>query len=379
MIASDRTRRWSLWGSVGTLHARLRHFLPPPPPVGPPLRRAPIRLLAVFLLVLGLSMPTSVTEGKATAQSLEDLDRIVEQREATESDFTRAVDAFDQLLDDIDAAEGELNDIKERATSLEDQAARLSAALATRARLQFMQGGQPVFTVMAADGPSAAVERAGLLAALNRREAGQLEAATNIRIQLEQTKTLLADRQARLDALAEGLQARRDELESQLGQLQAVEADLRERKSRQIELRNGVINGTYACIFTPSNTHFRDTWGAPRGGGTRSHKGTDVFARHGEPVFAITGGRISRLNSSSIGGISVYLKGDDGHLYYYTHLQGYVSGLSTGKRVEAGEHIAYNGATGNARGGAPHVHFQWHPGGGGPVNPYSTLATICYS
>jgi murein DD-endopeptidase MepM/ murein hydrolase activator NlpD len=52
--------------------------------------------------------------------------------------------------------------------------------------------------------------------------------------------------------------------------------------------------------------------------------------------------------------------------------------LYSGKRVEAGQHVAFNGASGNARGGAPHVHFQIHPGGGGPVNPYGSLARICF-
>ncbi len=341
-------------------------------------RRIVLRWAVVVLAVLGLSMPVPAAAPRAEAQSLEDLDRIVREREATENDFMRAVEEFDQLLDDIDAAEGELAALQARADQLEAEATALADALATRARVQFMQGGQPIFTVMAADGPSAAVERAGLLAALNRREAGQLEAAVNIRTQLEQTEVLLQDRQARLDAMAADLESKRDALESELSDLKVVEADLRKRKARQIELRNGVINGIYACIFDPNRTHFRDTWGAPRGGGTRRHKGTDVFAVHGEPVYSITNGRISRLNTSRIGGISVYLKGDDGHLYYYTHLQGYAPNMFVGKRVEAGQHIAYNGATGNARGGAPHVHFQFHPGGGGPVNPYSTLATICW-
>ncbi len=314
----------------------------------------------------------------ARAQGLEDFDRIVEERQATETDFAKAVDDFDQLLDAIDAAEGEYANLQEQAAQLEAEAARLSGSLADRARLQFMRGGQPVFMVLASEDPSAAVQRAGLLAALNRRERGQLEAAVNVRQQLDQTRVLLADRREELDAMAADLEAKRDALEVELGRLKLVEADLRDRKARQIELRNGVINGTYACIVDPSRTHFRDTWGAPRGGGTRRHKGTDVFAPYGDPVYAITDGVISRLNNSSIGGISVYLRGDDGHLYYYTHLQGYVDGLYTGKRVEAGEHIAFNGATGNARGGAPHVHFQFHPGGGGPVNPYETLATICF-
>lgn len=333
------------------------------------MRLSSMRLAVIWAVIVSLLAP---------AASAQDLDAITEQRQATENDFTRAIDAWDSLLDTIDAAEGELAELENRATQLEAQAAEIESALAARARTMFMQGAEPIFAVLLSGNPTAAVERAGLLATVNHREAGQLESAVSVRAQLEQVRILSEDRQAELEVMAAELEVRKDALDKEFQRLSAIETDLRERKDRQVPIHQGLLDGIYSCIFEIDRTHFRDTWGAPRGGGTRRHKGTDVFAAHGEPVFAITSGRIQRLNNSAVGGISVYLSGDDGNLYYYTHLQGYLSGLFVGQRVEAGEHIAFNGATGNARGGAPHVHFQIHPGGGGPVNPYASLARICF-
>ena len=119
---------------------------------------------------------------------------------------------------------------------------------------------------------------------------------------------------------------------------------------------------------------FTDTWGAPRSGG-RSHQGTDIFGARGGNVFAITSGTVTRTTSGSLSGLFLSLRGDDGHDYWYIHLQDFVA--SPGQRVSAGELIAHNGDTGNARGTTPHIHFEYHPGGGGPVNPYPLLASIC--
>ena len=134
------------------------------------------------------------------------------------------------------------------------------------------------------------------------------------------------------------------------------------------------INGNLACpVGNP--VAFSDTWGAPRSGGRR-HQGVDMMARHGTPVYAITAGKITRMNSSGLGGISLYMYGDDGNQYYYTHLQGYAD-VSSGQRVAAGTLIAYVGSTGNASASAPHLHFEVHPGGGSAVNPYPYAARAC--
>jgi murein DD-endopeptidase MepM/ murein hydrolase activator NlpD len=119
---------------------------------------------------------------------------------------------------------------------------------------------------------------------------------------------------------------------------------------------------------------FVDTWGAPRSGG-RTHKGTDIMTARNTPIVAVTNGVIRKTNptDSGLGGITIYLTGDDGNVYYYAHLSSIESGIKAGVRVDIGQVIGYAGNTGNASGGAVHLHFEIRPGGGASINPYPTL------
>ena len=116
---------------------------------------------------------------------------------------------------------------------------------------------------------------------------------------------------------------------------------------------------------------FTDTYGAPRSGG-RAHKGTDLLASYGAPVYAVAAGVIDTTSSSN-GGISLYLRATNGERYFYAHNSTNVAG--DGQRVQAGQLIARVGSTGNA-GDINHVHFEREVGGAS-VNPYRFLRGIC--
>ncbi len=119
---------------------------------------------------------------------------------------------------------------------------------------------------------------------------------------------------------------------------------------------------------------FIDSFGAPRSGG-RTHKGTDIMTARGTPCVAVVSGTIRATNPSNtgLGGITIHLTGNDGNVYYYAHLSSIADGIKKGVSVKAGQVIGYAGNTGNASGGAVHLHFEIRPGGGESINPYSTL------
>ena len=122
---------------------------------------------------------------------------------------------------------------------------------------------------------------------------------------------------------------------------------------------------------------FTDTWGAPRSGG-RTHKGVDMIASLGTPLVAIESGTISKIGKGGLGGLTLWIKAVSGDSFYYAHLDGFAAGLHAGQAVTVGELVGFNGNTGNARYTVPHLHFEWHPGGGSAVNPYPLVAGLCF-
>ncbi|WNC59453.1 M23 family metallopeptidase [Thermosynechococcus sp. QS41] len=102
----------------------------------------------------------------------------------------------------------------------------------------------------------------------------------------------------------------------------------------------------------------------PRWG--RMHRGIDIAAPIGTPIYAAAAGVVtySQWNSGGFGNL-VEIRHADGTLTLYAH--NHRNLVRMGQYVEQGQQIAEMGSTGRSTG--PHVHFEIHPPGRGAVNP----------
>lgn len=115
-----------------------------------------------------------------------------------------------------------------------------------------------------------------------------------------------------------------------------------------------------------------DSFGAPRGGGSRRHEGQDLMGKKMLKLLACVDGTIVELRHRSSGN-SLYLMDDDGWFYCYLHINNdtpgtddakndlqyaFAPGVTAGQRVKQGDHIAYLGDSGNAESSGSHCHFE---------------------
>ena len=196
--------------------------------------------------------------------------------------------------------------------------------------------------------------------------------------ELADTRANLADESDRLQALFNDVSDQYEELKKELAAAAAAAAAAQETAAPTAPTAApapsapsyyGSTDGMACPVAGPVS--FVDSWHAPRDG--HLHVGVDMMAAAGTPVVAIVDGTITLSSYGSSSGNWQILTGDNGNSYWYMHNQ---QNIVNGGHVRAGQQIAAVGDTGNAA-GTPHLHFEYHPGGGAPVNPYPLVAGIC--
>jgi Peptidase family M23 len=129
----------------------------------------------------------------------------------------------------------------------------------------------------------------------------------------------------------------------------------------------------YRPFIVQGPAAWTESWHAPRyAGGFHLHEGQDVLCQGGAPVLAATAGRVE-FDVDVLGGRIARLFLPDGSYWYYAHLSGWSSTIESGSQVEIGDVIGYCGNTGDAVGGATHVHFGHYLASGQAENTMSDL------
>ena len=138
-----------------------------------------------------------------------------------------------------------------------------------------------------------------------------------------------------------------------------------------------VIHG---FVFPVGEPHtFGDSFGAPRMMGTgyeHAHQGTDIMAPDRHAALRLRARHHHRDGHRRARRHEALAQGRERDVLLLRPPQRLRGGPGRRVRVEAGDVVGLVGDTGNAKGGAPHLHFEIHPDGGQAVNPYPLLKVV---
>jgi len=370
-------------------------------------------------LLLSISL-LAVVPIAASAQTQTDVDKAEQNRSVAEARQSHAYLDYQQVTEELDTAteihellRAEREDLTYRISRMQEAADRYRAEVLNLeelarniVRAAYTSGQRNlVSTAFTASSIQDVVTTQALIGKATERELELLDNLEAVSRQADRSSAELDIR--RVDVAANEARAIVivDEIavlqERQAAILAKADANLRiaidrlhqERKEKRIEddrikrqqasksaSQPGAAGGAppaatpgFMCPVSGRSSFF-DSWGAPRSGG-RKHKGVDMMSARNTPLVAVVDGRV-KFSSNSLGGRSVHVYADNGTVYYYAHLEAWVTNITSGQRVSKGTVVGFVGNSGNARYTGTHVHFEIRPNGKA-VNPYPTVRSAC--
>jgi peptidoglycan LD-endopeptidase LytH len=345
------------------------------------MHRTPRLLLTAVAIaaVAAIALPSAAAVAAAGADPLTDLRS---ERDRTQAAAVDAAQRYSDALSEQAAQEAEIARLEAEIPKLRARSAELKIQVRGRAVDMYQQGTSMPLSRMIDAGSVVEAARAIQLSSTAANHDRDLAAElTRTAAQLAKDEAELKVRKAAQDALVLQLADQKAGLEVALvaadlavQNLEAVGASQAEFAGVDGAAAGQVRTGASVCPVG-GTTVFVNDWGAPRSGG-RTHQGTDMLAAMATPLVAVTSGTVE-WNLDDLGGVGIWLRGDDGIGYYYAHLSRYEG--ESPRRVTRGEVIGYVGDTGNAKGGPPHLHFGIQAPSGEMVNPYPTVRALCHA
>lgn len=375
-------------------------------------RRRWVGVAAVSLLLLMALAPTAgaglkqnLDEAKARLAELKRqigaqqavLDRLSAEAAAIAMQIDEHQAIYEQVTTQLQQTQVELEAAKRR---FETVLGRLNERL----REAFMQGpGSPVEFLLGATSLADLSDRLEFVDALAQSDSDLADRVQNLKNELSAQARNQERLRARQADILRALEGERAKLQDQFAQQKQIYDDIQSKRAEAEKLverlgrayrdflasLSGVSNGVFKVCPVDQPRGLYDGFGAPRySGGYHPHAGNDIVAPMGTAIRAPFAGT-ARSSYNTLGGSAVYVYGALGYVYN-AHLSSYSS--NSNGPVAAGDVIGYVGDSGDALGGVPHDHFEWHPEVipsnwprspygytviGGALNPYPLLSQVC--
>jgi murein DD-endopeptidase MepM/ murein hydrolase activator NlpD len=341
-------------------------------------RRTTLVVVLVLVALFG-SLPSAAFGAKPSVVELR------AKLAALRQEAKKAGDAYSKAYWRLDKTKLELAATNKDVAQSEEELVEATARLSNHVAIMYRQGDIDYLALLLTsdtlDDMLVKLEYVTRIGLLQANAVGDVEKLrTDLLAEKTRLEALESERLKEADSLKKRAQALDSRLKSVQSEYEKVQAQLLAAVARQSGGTSSKTTtssarypaGPNGMVFPVQGPcYYSDSWGAARSGG-RTHKGTDIMARTGVPCVAVLGGTV-RTKTSSLGGMTIWLRADNGWAFYYAHLSRYAV---TSGRVSAGQVIGYVGSTGNASASAPHLHFEIHPGGGAAVNPYQYLRAM---
>jgi peptidoglycan hydrolase CwlO-like protein len=349
---------------------------------------------AIALLLVGTIVTSSAgatTTGSKLASAKDRLARLEREIAAENGQLRSMQGKLNGLAADVDASTGayqrtqlQVMETRDRFDAVQTRYDSLRSDLDQRAAYSYMQGaGTGLEMVLGAQSVNQFTDRLEFLDSVQQHDADLALQVQGLADQLHERETVLNRLLAKQAVVVNKYQAAQSALNAQFQQEKAIRDDLANKQAQvgnivkrlqkrlaaqelaaAIAAQQSGGGGVFNIKDNPLHTcpvgdphAFGDSFGAPRytTSPPHPHAGEDIMAPRGTPIYATFDGTAEE-DPNGLGGNAVIVHGADGYTYN-AHLDSY----GQMGPVKTGDVIGYVGDSGDARGGATHDHFEWHP------------------
>ncbi len=379
------------------------------------LRKKIASLLLVSVLCVGMAANADASEISETEKKAEELEN---QKKAAEGEKASLENQLNGILTEMDETKAkiEAKEIEVREKEEELVQAKIDENdqyESMKKRIKYMyENGNSQFIEILCESKSIGefLNNAEYITTISQYDRNMLTEFQQIVEAVAEQEEMLKTEYAELETLQDSLIAKQEELnqlvEGKEEELKQISADLGATQERLAQLKEAaaaaarkqeelarlakaqaeaqanagsgggagaaVVSGngmfTHPC---PGYSRISSEFGwreAPIAGAGNNHKGMDLAAPTGTPIYAAAAGTVTTARYSSSAGNWVVINHGNGLQTYYMHASALY--VSEGQSVSKGQNIAAVGSTGQSTG--PHLHFQVMQNGT-PVNPRNYL------